>query len=243
MDSGSLAGKMTDSGHPPGQPTEDAEEKAREKPPQVDQTLRMIPTHQGSTPPAPIDATMRLPAHPVAHPPAASPPAGPLPHTPDPMAVDATLRLPVSPRPAAPPPVAPAAPAWAPQTPPAAPHPPPPAAPPVQSYNVDETMRMIPIPKIPPVEAPPVAPAAPAAGLGVRHIGKYIVKGELGRGGSRLQSPEFSKTAECGPAREDSVDVVHTDVDEAGDTQKQRQCLGDQPERVGRARPVHKSHA
>src|SRR6185436_11056946 len=53
-------------------------------------------------------------------------------------------------------------------------------------YNVDETLRMIPIPKIPPVETPPVAPAPPApaaAGLGVRHIGKYIVKGELGRGG------------------------------------------------------------
>ena len=47
MDSGSLAGEMTDSGHTPGQPTEDAEEEAREKPPQHDQTLRMIPTHPG----------------------------------------------------------------------------------------------------------------------------------------------------------------------------------------------------
>jgi len=181
MDSGSLAGEMTDSGHPPGQPTEDAEEKAKEKPPQLDQTLRMIPTHPGSTPPASIDPTMRLPTHPAGHPPTAPPP-----HTPDPMAVDATLRLPVSPRPATPPPPAsmPPPPAWAPAPATPAPAPQPAPQPPAQSFNVDETLRMIPIPKIPPVETPPPAAPPPRADTaGVRHIGKYIVKGELGRGG------------------------------------------------------------
>src|SRR5260370_42180100 len=87
----------------------------------------------------------------------------------------------------------PVVPAWAPEpvvgTPPPG-TPPPPA--PSDPYAVDATMRLIPVPHIeppapppavpPPTSAPiaqPPAPAQPAA----RHIGKYIVKRELGRGG------------------------------------------------------------
>src|SRR5260370_12370327 len=87
----------------------------------------------------------------------------------------------------------PVVPAWAPEpvvgTPPPG-TPPPPA--PSDPYAVDATMRLIPVPHIPPPAPPPAlppptsapiaqppAPAPPAA----RHIGKYIVKRELGRGG------------------------------------------------------------
>src|SRR6266851_2491171 len=64
---------------------------------------------------------------------------------------------------------------------PAAPRTPPPEAPPppppVDPYAVAATMRLIPVPHI-----PPAAPPATAA-QHERRIGKYIVKGELGRGG------------------------------------------------------------
>src|SRR5207245_890296 len=92
----------------------------------------------------------------------------------------------------------PVVPSWAPEPvvgppPPAAPPPPPPPDP----YAVEATMRLIPVPHIPP-PAPAVAPApvaAPAAAAPTaeqqpaqpqaaeRRIGKYIVKRELGRGG------------------------------------------------------------
>src|ERR1700737_2683900 len=56
------------------------------------------------------------------------------------------------------------------------------AAPPPDPYAVDATMRLIPIPQISPPE-PPVPATAPPAPPAERRIGKYIVKGELGRGG------------------------------------------------------------
>ena len=56
------------------------------------------------------------------------------------------------------------------------------AAPPPDPYAVDATMRLIPIPHISPPE-PPVPATAPPAPPAERRIGKYIVKGELGRGG------------------------------------------------------------
>jgi serine/threonine-protein kinase len=93
----------------------------------------------------------------------------------------------------------PVVPAWAPEpvvgTPPPG-TPPPPA--PSDPYAVDATMRLIPVPHIapaapppaaPPPAAPPPAPPAPVtqppaqAQTTERHIGKYIVKRELGRGG------------------------------------------------------------
>ena len=55
-------------------------------------------------------------------------------------------------------------------------------SPPADPYAVDTTMRLIPIPHIPQPGPPlpgPTSPAPPAE----RRIGKYIVKGELGRGG------------------------------------------------------------
>lgn len=65
--------------------------------------------------------------------------------------------------------------------------------PPPDPYAVDATMRLIPVPHIPPAAPPPEAspPAAPTpatqpsapAQATERHIGKYIVKRELGRGG------------------------------------------------------------
>src|SRR2546428_9687320 len=66
---------------------------------------------------------------------------------------------------------------------PMTPPPPVPAqAPPSDPYSVDATMRLIPIPHIPPPE--PTLPATtPPASPAERRIGKYIVKGELGRGG------------------------------------------------------------
>src|SRR5690349_20314749 len=53
----------------------------------------------------------------------------------------------------------------------------PPPPPPPDPYAVDQTMRLIPIPHLAP------EPAAPPAQPTQRHIGKYTVKGELGRGG------------------------------------------------------------
>src|ERR1700716_2222389 len=60
--------------------------------------------------------------------------------------------------------------------------PPPPAAAPYVS-DVPATMRLIPVP--PPSTPPPPIPAmtTPPAPVGERYIGKYRVKGELGRGG------------------------------------------------------------
>ena len=87
----------------------------------------------------------------------------------------------------------PVVPAWAPEpvvgTPPPATAPPPK---PPDPYAVDATMRLIPVPHIPPAAPPPAAPppaSAPTAEPPAqaqpaeRHIGKYIVKRELGRGG------------------------------------------------------------
>src|SRR2546427_4131149 len=56
----------------------------------------------------------------------------------------------------------------------------PPPSPPPDPYAVEATMRLIPIPHISPAE--PAAPS-PQAQPAERRIGKYIVKGELGRGG------------------------------------------------------------
>src|SRR5436189_1330965 len=100
------------------------------------------------------------------------PPADETPPAAGPAAVDATMRLPTrapGPHPAAQP--GPAPPQGAP---PAAP----PASAPAQSpHAVDATMRL-------PVQHPPAPPATyPAAASGERRIGKYRVKGELGRGG------------------------------------------------------------
>ncbi len=88
----------------------------------------------------------------------------------------------------------PVVPAWAPE--PVVGTPPPGAPPPSPTpdpYAVDATMRLIPVPHVPPAVPPPAAPApappAPAtqplaqAQTTERHIGKYIVKRELGRGG------------------------------------------------------------
>src|SRR6266481_28065 len=87
----------------------------------------------------------------------------------------------------------PVVPAWAPE--PVVGTPPPAAAPPPKPpdpYAVDATMRLIPVPHIPPAAPPPAAPppaSAPAAEPPAqaqpaeRRIGKYIVKRELGRGG------------------------------------------------------------
>ncbi len=115
--------------------------------------------------PAPPSPT---PSEPVAAPPA--PAAG---------GIDVTMRLPTRPpqAPAATPPIVtpPPAPPAAPVGPPAAPHPPAPAAAP---HAVDPTLRLIPIPT--PTPPPPTYP--PAAG-GERYVGKYRIKGELGRGG------------------------------------------------------------
>ncbi|HEX9098519.1 MAG TPA: serine/threonine-protein kinase [Candidatus Dormibacteraeota bacterium] len=88
----------------------------------------------------------------------------------------------------------PAVPEWAPaQAPGAAPPPSPPSPDP---YAVDATMRLIPVQHVPPTapSAPPppaavtaAAPAEPVAQapspVTERRIGKYIIKGELGRGG------------------------------------------------------------
>src|SRR6266849_1091291 len=87
----------------------------------------------------------------------------------------------------------PVVPAWAPE--PVVGTPPPAGAPPPKPpdpYAVDATMRLIPVPHIPPAAAPLAAPppaSAPTAEPPAqaqpaeRHIVKYIVKRELGRGG------------------------------------------------------------
>src|SRR6266849_4911908 len=89
----------------------------------------------------------------------------------------------------------PAVPDWAPAQGPAAAAPPSPPSP--DPYAVEATMRLIPVqqipPPAPPAPPPTAAPAAPAAPLEPaaqvppppteRRIGKYIIKGELGRGG------------------------------------------------------------
>ena len=102
-------------------------------------------------------------------PPAITPPATEPPPAPTPRPVDATMRMPTSHVPASTAPPAP---------PPHLPPPPPPAAP--APTPVDATMRL-------PVQPPPPA-TSPAnfrtpAPAGARQIGKYLVKGELGRGG------------------------------------------------------------
>jgi predicted Ser/Thr protein kinase len=112
-----------------------------------------------------------------AEPATATPP--PAESTPSPAAgpTDVTMKLPTRAAPAGPP-AAPPATAPPPGTPPpAAAQPLAPAAP---THTVDPTMRMIPIP--PPIPAPAAATHPPAA-AGERRIGKYRVKGELGRGG------------------------------------------------------------
>src|SRR5450759_1375488 len=85
------------------------------------------------------------------------------------------MRLPTRPAPAAPPHAPPHA-----DPPPAAPEAPAPVPAP---YAVDATMRLIPIPHLipPPATTPPAT--YPPAPTGQRQIGKYRVKGELGRGG------------------------------------------------------------
>ncbi len=178
----------------PGQPTEITPDPEEEEPPKatparppkpswappdndphgvVDPTMRLIPAHPSASPappaaPAPpvtppgweptdVEATMRLiPAHPPASPaPPVTPPAR------EPTDVEATMRL-VPAHPMSPPP-----------TPPESAQPP--ATP---AFDPDATMRMIPV-QTPPAPAEPAAVAGPA----VRRIGKYIIKGELGRGG------------------------------------------------------------
>src|SRR5438128_9072586 len=88
-------------------------------------------------------------------------------------------------------PTQPDVPDWAPALDAAAPEPvlpttpPPPVpaqAPPSDPYAVDATMRLIPTPHIAPPE-PPLPATTPPASPAERRIGKYIVKGELGRGG------------------------------------------------------------
>src|SRR4030081_711947 len=82
----------------------------------------------------------------------------------------------------------PAAPSWAPtpeeisKASAGSPVPPPTTAAPYVS-DVPATMRLIPVP--PPSTPPPPIPAmtTPPAPVGERYIGKYLVKGELGRGG------------------------------------------------------------
>jgi len=84
----------------------------------------------------------------------------------------------------------PAVPDWAPTQAPGSAAPP--AAPTPDPYAVEATMRLIPIPHVPPPATsappspttpmpPPAAPAPPVATE--RRIGKYIIKRELGRGG------------------------------------------------------------
>ena len=67
-----------------------------------------------------------------------------------------------------------------PLTPPASVPPPPP---PPDPYAVDKTMRLIPIPHAMPAPAGPEASSAAPSQPTQRRIGKYLVKGELGRGG------------------------------------------------------------
>jgi len=84
----------------------------------------------------------------------------------------------------------PAVPDWAPAQAPASASPP--AAPAPDPYAVEATMRLIPVQHVPPPAAPvppsPPTPVPPPAEQSSpapteRRIGKYIIKGELGRGG------------------------------------------------------------
>ena len=84
----------------------------------------------------------------------------------------------------------PAVPDWAPTQAPASASPP--AAPAPDPYAVEATMRLIPVQHVPPTAAPappsPTTPVPPpaeqsSAAPTERRIGKYIIKGELGRGG------------------------------------------------------------
>src|SRR5258708_7968399 len=79
----------------------------------------------------------------------------------------------------------PAVPDWAPVQGPGSAAPPPP---PPDPYAVEATMRLIPVQRVaPPLSPLPPAPPAPAAPVPApateRRIGKYLIKGELGRGG------------------------------------------------------------
>ena len=107
---------------------------------------------------------------------AATPPAAQGPPAPAPRPVDPTMRMPTShPPAAAAPPPAPGPPAAAPGVHPAAA-----THPPEAPRAVDATMRL-------PVRPPHLATTAPFTQPpvpgGARQIGKYLVKGELGRGG------------------------------------------------------------
>src|SRR5260370_1213162 len=84
----------------------------------------------------------------------------------------------------------PAVPDWAPTQAPGSAAPP--AAPAPDPYAVEATMRLIPVQHVPPPATPaPPAPATPvpppaeqaSSAPSERRIGKYIIKGELGRGG------------------------------------------------------------
>jgi serine/threonine protein kinase len=187
---------MTDSGQSPeGAANEQQPAEPDSAPTPVDATADP-PAGKHEADPFAVDATMRLPAQ---HPPQAAPPARspfdvdatlrlPVQHPapahpstpPDPNAVDATMRLPVQHPPPAP---------LHPSTPPdpnavdatmrlPVQHPPP-AAP----HGIEQTMRL-------PVQKPPDTPAWATTppptnppSTSERHIGKYRIKGELGRGG------------------------------------------------------------
>src|SRR6266571_8014788 len=143
----------------PGQPTEITPDPEEEEPPKATPARPPKPSWAppDNDPHGVVDPTMRLiPAHPPASPaPPVTPPAR------EPTDVEATMRL-VPAHPMSPPP-----------TPPESAQPP--ATP---AFDPDATMQMIPV-QTPPTPAEPTAAAGPA----VRRIGKYIIKGELGRGG------------------------------------------------------------
>jgi serine/threonine protein kinase len=109
----------------------------------------------------------------------APPPAAQAPAAPAPINVDPTMRLPTRPHgpSATSPPSTPPPHSTAPHGTPAAPPPAPPAHAP---QPVDATMRLIPVQHPAAITTPP---AHPPAASGERLIGKYRIKGELGRGG------------------------------------------------------------
>jgi serine/threonine protein kinase len=161
---------MTDSGQE-SDSTPEPKQAAPDEPEgqAVDQTMK-LPVSKPPVDPNAVDATMRLPAQQHPHP------------APSPSGVDATMRLPAQPhpQPPAPPPPPPSG-VDATMRLPAQPHPHPPAPPSPPPSGVDVTMRL-PVQQHPPVPTTPPAtnPPFPA---GERHIGKYRIKGELGRGG------------------------------------------------------------
>jgi eukaryotic-like serine/threonine-protein kinase len=117
------------------------------------------------------------PSAPTPEPVAATPPpAEETSPAPAPGGIDATMRLPTRPPQAAPPAPPPAAP-------PPPPHPPQTQTPAPAPYAYDATMRLIPIPPPTPPPGATATPTHPPAAPGQRYIGKYLVKGELGRGG------------------------------------------------------------